>query len=93
MPLNDIAENLLPDLARQSFERGRRGRADSAPVDKCLNDSAIFGIGVLHLGIFDDAILDAAVDGQAIVQNRGLDGRFDDDTIDQDGISVNVALL
>jgi hypothetical protein len=28
-----------------------------------------------------------------LFKNRGLDGRFDDDTIGQDDISVNVALL
>jgi hypothetical protein len=93
MPLNGIVENLLPDLGRQSFERDGSGRADSAPVDESLNNSAIFDIGVLDLGFFDGAILDAAIDGQAIVHNRGVDGRIDHDAISQDDISINVALV
>lgn len=93
MPLNGIAENLLSDLGRQSFERGRRFGADSATVDESLDDSAVLDVGILNLGMIYDAILDATVDGQAIVQSRVVDGRIDHDTICQDDISVSVVLV
>jgi hypothetical protein len=73
--------------------RDRRGWADSGSVDESMKNPAIFDSGVLDLRVFDDAVSNLTIGSHALIQNGGAYSRVNDDTIYQENIFPNVALV